>query len=353
MRPYTDWELKTLHARSSKEFRDALLDFLWRRWGQLGIHVAGTAPPVAQEQRTTCGIDPEALAIATLLIARREPRMFDAVCGWLAQNRALLSTQRLNNLAERFPSPASPLMVAVAEATGSRPARRDRNVHVNSAADLEPLFPDLPSASLRGELEPHFAAHGFARPPILLQGKTSPPDLETLPCLNLRLRAIFGPGSRAEVVHHLIAHHGEPRVTSEIARAAAYDRRNVLDVLTHLHLAGMVTRRAIRGDLMWAIDRSRWFPWLGLDGHPVGYLDWQSLLLGLVLIWDHLEEAERQPASTYVQASRAREVMDTAAPLLQAAPGWSRTDPRVHKGAAYLEAFEADLLGLTDTLAGL
>ena len=145
----------------------------------------------------------------------------------------------------------------------------------------------------------------------------------------------------------------DPQVTAEIARAAAYDRRNVLEVLTQLQLAGMVTRQTIRGDHTWAIDRGRWFPWLDLDGKRIGYLDWQSLLLGLVLLWNHLEEAVRHPCSPYIEASRAREVMDAAAPLLQALPGWSRKEPRAHKGAAYLDAFEADILGLTDKISGL
>src|SRR5215469_7067662 len=84
------------------EIRDGLsrglLDFAWRQWAQIGVSAtAGGADQWA--------IDPEALILFTIGIARRDPRLFDEMLDWMAFNHQLLSTQRLRNLAGRFPVP--------------------------------------------------------------------------------------------------------------------------------------------------------------------------------------------------------------------------------------------------------
>ena len=86
------------------EIRDkvsqGLLDFAWRQWSQIGVSTT-----VRGADRWA--IDPEALILFTIGIARRDPRLFDEMLDWMAFNHELLSTQRLRNLAGRF-RPATP-----------------------------------------------------------------------------------------------------------------------------------------------------------------------------------------------------------------------------------------------------
>ena len=111
--------------------RQGFLDFAWRQWAQAGVsaNVAGL---------DDWAIDPEALILFTIAVARRDPRLFDEMLDWLAVNRRLLSMQRLKNLSSRFPVDArlvgaviawagEPPTTAVAEeSAGSEPGPGER-----------------------------------------------------------------------------------------------------------------------------------------------------------------------------------------------------------------------------------
>ena len=93
------------------EIRDkvsrGLLDFAWRQWAQIGVSAT-------IEGADQWAVDPEALILFTIGIARRDPRLFDEMLDWMAFNHELLSTQRLRNLTGRFPVP--PGLVAAVSA---------------------------------------------------------------------------------------------------------------------------------------------------------------------------------------------------------------------------------------------
>jgi len=76
--------------------RQGFLEFAWRQWAQIGVsaNIAGF---------DRWAIDPEALILFTIGVARRDPRLFDEMLDWLAENRRLLTMQRLRNLSARLP----------------------------------------------------------------------------------------------------------------------------------------------------------------------------------------------------------------------------------------------------------
>src|ERR1700744_3341131 len=82
-----------------------LLDFAWRQWAQVGVSAT-------VEGADRWAVDPEALIVFTIGIGRRDPRLFDEMLDWMAVNHELRSTQRLRNLARRFPVPSA-LVAAV------------------------------------------------------------------------------------------------------------------------------------------------------------------------------------------------------------------------------------------------
>jgi hypothetical protein len=66
------------------EYRELLLDLLWRQWSTLGVAGHGSA----EQERI---IDPEALLLLTCTAARCDPRLFDEVIDWLQANGWLIN----------------------------------------------------------------------------------------------------------------------------------------------------------------------------------------------------------------------------------------------------------------------
>ena len=76
--------------------QQAFLEFAWRQWAQMGI----SANAVGFDR---WAIDPEAMVLFTVAVARYDPRLLDEILDWIARNRRLLTMQRLRNLTSRFP----------------------------------------------------------------------------------------------------------------------------------------------------------------------------------------------------------------------------------------------------------
>src|SRR3989338_4877445 len=80
---------------SLENFRETLLDrlltFLWRQWSALGV--MGVARP-----EEDWAIDPEALLVFSLELARYEPRLFDEILAWLKVNGHWLDTARMRRI---------------------------------------------------------------------------------------------------------------------------------------------------------------------------------------------------------------------------------------------------------------
>ena len=90
------WASKMLISELRERARQGFLEFAWRQWAQVGLSANVTGVD-------DWAIDPEALILFTIVVARHDPRLFDEMLDWLATNRRLLSMQRLRNLSGRFP----------------------------------------------------------------------------------------------------------------------------------------------------------------------------------------------------------------------------------------------------------
>jgi hypothetical protein len=151
--------------------------------------------PERREERAT---DPEALLLFTLNVGRSDPRLFDEVLDWLALNATLVSEHRLRNLCA---SPTDRALVDAALDWAAGERRRERPAGASRKRATEPLFPSLPAP--RGDLDPAFARHGFAREPVQRSGKSQPPRLHDPIAFAFRLRRLLGVGVRAEVMRAL------------------------------------------------------------------------------------------------------------------------------------------------------
>lgn len=315
-------------------FREGILDFLWRQWGQLGV-----SAPVAFED-AWCQ-DPEALLVFTLEAARQEPRMFDEVLDWLAEHGHSLMAHRFKALYVRDPNAPQ----ALVEAALGRTVGAGR-------ADAELVFPGFPVAP--AEADPSFLRHGYLRPPFTRSGKSRSEPPETAVALAFKLRAGFGASARSEALRFLALRGGEAS-TSEVAEAALMTRYGLQQALEELAQARLVRRRLHgRRDLVWTMTAGDdgtsiadvpLLAWIkGPNDRLPTWVGWPSVFRGLALLWRWLLDARREGESAYLRSSGARAVMRQAAPLLRdQGLGWSPLEPSHFSGEAYWDAFVQDV----------
>jgi len=294
-------------ATLSAEVTAGLLELAWEQWSQLGV---SAAPPTQREERAA---DPEALLLFTLHVARHDPRLFDEALDWLALNTPLISTQRLRNLCTNATDRAL-ADAALDWAAGVRRRQPPAATGPRPPIDhLEPLFHELPVFG--DALDPSFARHGFARPPLTPSGKSQPPRLSAPIAFAFRLRRLLGVGVRAEVVRVLLTVRA-PRLPGGVISAnVGFAQRNVREGLAQLHEAGVIDVVRVSDDRHYAIHHADWAALLRLPSAsdlPLHY-DWIPAYRALTRILDWLRQAGRDELSPYMRASHARTLMDEIA----------------------------------------
>src|SRR6201996_1547392 len=317
------------------EIRDAfsqgLLGFAWRQWAQLGVSAtAGGADRWA--------VDPEALILFTIGIARRDPRLFDEMLDWMAANHELLSVQRLRNLARRFPLPAG-LVAAVTEWTRqTAPVNVPASDRAVLVQDGGPVFSPDVRASVSKQ-DPVFARHGFIRPPAARTGKSHEPDPALPVNLSFRLRHLFGPGGRSETMRVLLTCPDGPLDTARIADEAGFAKRNISDVLTSLSNSGVIKAAWAGNERHFTAHRDRWALLLDLAGPDMpSFVSWVHLLPAALQISMWLDEKAGTAESDYLIASQARTLMNRLTRDLEAA-GIDIQHRQPAHGTAYLPVF--------------
>lgn len=321
--------------------RSVLLDFCWGQWVQLGV----------SGERTSTdhwAIDPEALLLLTVEVARRDPRLFDEVLDWVSRHSSLLSAQRLRNLGPRFPIDLRLTSSLLAFIGGSQ--HDDRGEADDPTAARRALFaPDV--LSYIRHPDPGFARHGLLRPRIRLSGKSASPNPEAPINLCFRLRLLFGTGSRSEVIRILLTRLGDPLDGAAVADEAGFAKRNVSDVLGRLVEAGLVDVRWAGNERIYAINQDRAAGLLGsVSQHPPTFVSWVHLLPALTGMLGWLErEAGDEVTSGYIRASRARDLMERIGSDLEMA-GVTGLPRRPLPGAAYLPPFMDLIDSLLDSI---
>jgi hypothetical protein len=317
-----------------------LLDFAWRQWSQMGVSAGVMGGDL-------WAADPEALILFTLGIARRDPRLFDEVLDWVALNQKALSLQRLRNLTARFPVDAGlvaaivawakepvPLGVLVSE---ERTGRSQTNGQEAGEKPTQPVFsPDV--LGFVAKADPIFAEHGFVRPIVARSGKSREPDPERPVNFAFRLRHLFGPGSRSEVMRVLLTYRDGPLDAARIADEAAFAKRNASEALAAVAASGAISATWSGNERHFRARREPWAMLLGLDDMPL-FVSWVHLLPAALEISAWLDEKADADESGYLLASQARRLMDKVGRDLQVA-GIDIPRRLPSDGPAYLRAFE-------------
>jgi hypothetical protein len=330
------------------EIRDkvsqGLLDFAWRQWAQIGVSAT-------VEGSDRWAVDPEALILFTIGISRRDPRLFDEMLDWMAFNDELLSTQRLRNLAARFPVPAGLVTAVTAWTKQTAPSDLLVSDQAGDVDDKAPVFsPDV--LAFIPQPDPTFAQYGFIRPPAVRTGKSQEPNLALPVNLSFQLRRLFGPGGRSETMRVLLSWPGGPLDAARIADEAGFAKRNISDVLASLTASGVVKATWAGNERQFTAYRERWAPLLGLAGPAdmSSFVSWVHLLPAALEIVMWLDEKAGSAESEYLIASQARGLVDRLSRDLEAADVDIPHRQPAH-GAAYLPVFAETSNALLSRLA--
>lgn len=279
--------------------RDESIAFAWGQWAQIGVF-ADT------DRRDGWVVDPEALLLFTLEIARHDPRLFDEVLDWLRENERALSVQRLKNLSR---DDADRALVAAALGWVSRYRKNPRFTRATPIAttdSLEPLFPLL--SPRVPDPDPAFLQSGLAKPDSAPSRKSTRPRLDAPINFAFRMRELFGVSSRAEIVRYLLTVQA-PNVSAQlVAEATAYAKRNVFQSLSALTAAGVVDTITVANERRYSMSTAIWRELLALDELP-RHRDWPQLLWAIRRIARALEQSAFDQESDYMLASAARDLM--------------------------------------------
>lgn len=317
--------------------QQAFLEFAWRQWAQMGV----SANAVGFDR---WAIDPEAMLLFTIAVARRDPRLFDEILDWIARNRRLLTIQRLRNLTSRFPVDAR-LVGAVMASTGEPVLSQWLKSQIPGQ-----LLEDVPVFTsdvlgFVGKADPIFAEYGYIRPRVVRSGKSREPDIKIPANFAFQLRHLFGPGSRSEVMRILLTFRDGPLDAARLSDEVGFAKRNVNDTLASLAASRAVKARWSGNERHFVAYRDKWATFLEVGPsaeHIPSFVSWVHLLPASLEIIAWLDaEAERND-SDYLVSSRARELMERVSHHLMMA-GLDVSSERPVHGAAYLSTF-ADII---------
>ena len=326
-----------------EEYRNLLVNFLWRQWSALGV--AGQAG-----REDVWIIDPEALLLFTCTMGRHEPRLFDEMLDWLHENGRFINIMRLKRILRKEPFSGERVLAAVASCL----MKGTEALKWKMLADSLPQPPDLESLFLSadgnplpviGEPEPHFARHGFRRGPLRLRGY-SQPFCPTQPAnLALQLRALLGINVRCEIVLYLLTH--EAAHPSQMAREAYYFQRAVQGTLVDMNQSGVVGLRLQGRQKHYWLRQESWAALLNRPQVFPQWVTWPPLFSALERIWLKVNDPQLEALDSLLQSSELRQLMMEVRPSIERSRFDKKlADDRQYPGEKYLPVFLSDVIRL-------
>lgn len=327
--------------------RQGFLEFAWRQWAQAGLSANVTG-------LDHWAIDPEALVLFTIAVARHDPRLFDEMLDWLAANRRLLSMQRLRNLSSRFPVDACLVGAVIAWAGEPPPTLWLKSQRVTSQVPPNmPVFsPDV--LGFVGESDPTFAEYGYIRPRATRSGKSREPDIRIPANFAFQLRHLFGPGSRSEVTRVLLTLRDGSLDAARISDESGFAKRNVNDTLASLTASRTVKARWSGNKRHFIAFKDKWATLLevGPSGKQMpSFVSWIHLFPASLTILAWLDDEAESNDSEYLLSSQARDLMKHVTRDLEIT-GIDVSPKRPAPGTAYLSAF-AEVVELVLAVMGV
>jgi len=297
--------MKPLLTDYRAEFRDGMLELLWRQWTALGL-----TGHVASWQRTP--LDPEALLAISCTVARHDVRLFDGILDWLRVNGKYVNVQRIRRILAAHQFAGSKVYAAIAATmadTVQSPKWARSTVTSREPRQAEqPLFymedgTPLPILHTHDSI---FRAYGLLRDRYEPRGSAQPFRPESPACLLLRLRALLGLNARCEILVYLLLNsRGSPRA---VARACGYYPATIIKALAEMADSGYLISRVEGRQRHYSLVPDAWHTLL-LGDHRPTWISWPALYSAMEHVWLFLDAPGRKKQSPLAQSSALRRVL--------------------------------------------
>ncbi|MCB1074137.1 MAG: hypothetical protein KDK59_01240 [Simkania sp.] len=202
-----------------REFDHQLSGIAWSLWNELGV--AGV-----DHFHTNCLIQVEELVILTSIVSEYDPRLRDEALDWCSRYHELISVSRLRTLLKEV---TPDILSAFAHFVSA----------LNSISSAK-----WPNAAEK----PHFK--------VKISEKSLLPPLELPPLLMLRLRSLFGPGVRADVLTHFLTRNKMHFTAADLVEIG-YSKRSLLTALDHLAASGIVFVTNVRNKKSYELKKPK------------------------------------------------------------------------------------------------
>ena len=193
-----------MSSSTKDQLIETLRDLAWSQWTELGVHGY-------TRRHAEVLLDPEALLLLTAVLNTSDKRLHAESLGWCIRHGACISISRLKNLLKIGLGNADSFSGFASEVNQAGPLQWPVKNKSQSPA------PDQKVANNSG----------------------SPPDLTRPALLRLKLRAIFGVGTRADILTELLFTPGKS--AAQLARIG-YSKRQVANTLDDLTRGGLLRR---------------------------------------------------------------------------------------------------------------
>jgi hypothetical protein len=294
--------------RASTNLRHASIDRIAAGWIAFGGQLEGDPDATV--------VDPEALIVATVELARDEDRILGVALDWCVAYGDAVNSARLRRIARAMDSTAALASFAVVVGASGGPKWSE-------GAGATPM-----AASLRG--------------------KVAVRDLSAPARLVWRLRSAFGVNARADVLALLLScPAGTEMRVADIARRTGFSKRNAAVAIESMRLAGVVEadRKGNSDRVALPVDS----PLRAFLPRPVAVPDWVSRWTVAIEMLRLAERLADAPDGAVIVEERL--AAESFGPRLRDA-GLPRPDLTV-RGSAFTDSFDAWIGALATVLTDL
>lgn len=276
-------------------------------------------------------IDPEALLIFSIEIARHEPRLFDEILAWLLVNGDRLDISRIRRILHDRGKNMDFLRIVggVFQYVSSHGDKRKWGNFVESCRrelkktplknEQESLFmtktlDDYPLAQ-ENNVDPDFIVFGLNRPKIKIQKESKKVPVNSRTNIRFLLRALFGVGGKSEAILYLLTHEGaRPK---EIADDVGLFWLSIHHALLDLSKSGLVLTRTKGKKVEYWVSQKKWWEFISnvpmYDFSPPIWLNWSAIYSALSNLWTQLSVLAAFENLDYLRSSKLQDSLEVLA----------------------------------------
>jgi hypothetical protein len=272
-----------------EQIDDVFVGLAWNLWNTLGV--AGETP-----NKPDCLIDLEALVLLTTIVGKSDPRLLEEALDWCSKFHSFVSISRLKTLI----SDSGTLL------------------HISFSLFAETLN------SISDAKWPTFVKTSPL--PLKLSGKSSAPDCKIPALLALRIRSLFGIGTRADLATFFLTSASRTYTAADTTEIG-YSKKTLAATLDSFVQSGLLTSTLSRNQKQYACVKKEQLA--SLAGElPRITPDWRTILLIFTTLRESISKHLKQSISSQaVSIANAFEQLKTPLNKLNILPLQLPPDP--------------------------